>query len=169
MPPIALLPALSLVFTMLPLTAWRDPLASSPDIKAAQSVDSANHDAELALCVNAINGYRQGAGRSPLVRDATLEKYAADAAGHDAKAKQPHHFGRSTNFGNGLALAENEIPRWPLDSYDSVSEIIETGLAEMWKEGPGGGHYQNIVGEYTRVGCGIYVAGNEVTVVQAFR
>jgi len=169
MPPVALLPALGLVFTMLPLTAWRDPLASSPDIKAAQSVGSANHDAELALCINAINGYRRRAGQSPLMRDATLERYAADAARDDANAKQPHHYGRSTNFGNALALAENEIPRWPLDSYDSVSDIIEAGLAEMWKEGPGGGHYQNIIGKYTRVGCGIYIAENEVTVVQAFR
>ena len=32
-----------------------------------------------------------------------------------------------------------------------------------------GGHYDNIAGPYTQVGSGVFVNGNEVTVVQAFR
>ena len=39
----------------------------------------------------------------------------------------------------------------------------------MWKQGEGGTHYRNLVGNYTELGCGIFVNGDEVTVVQAFR
>jgi hypothetical protein len=40
----------------------------------------------------------------------------------------------------------------------------------LWAEGPSGGHYQNIVGPYTQVGCGIYILnGSEVHVTTDFR
>ena len=39
----------------------------------------------------------------------------------------------------------------------------------MWAEGRGGGHYDNLAGRYTQVGCGVFVDGDLVTVVQAFR
>ncbi len=43
------------------------------------------------------------------------------------------------------------------------------GLAGMWAEGPGGGHYENMRGPYTEVGCGVFVNGVDITVVQDFR
>ena len=39
----------------------------------------------------------------------------------------------------------------------------------MWAEGRGGGHYDNLAGGYTQVGCGVFVQADRVTVVQAFR
>ena len=39
----------------------------------------------------------------------------------------------------------------------------------MWAEGRGGGHYDNLAGRYTQVGCGVFVQTDLVTVVQAFR
>jgi hypothetical protein len=39
----------------------------------------------------------------------------------------------------------------------------------MWAEGRGGGHHENMRGPYSEIGCGVFVNGNEVTVVQAFR
>ena len=36
----------------------------------------------------------------------------------------------------------------------------------MWAEGPGGGHHDNIAGDYAEVGCGFYVDGTSVTMVQ---
>lgn len=43
----------------------------------------------------------------------------------------------------------------------------------MWAEGPGPdsehGHYNNMADDvYTRVGCGLFVNGDEVTVTQDF-
>ena len=36
-------------------------------------------------------------------------------------------------------------------------------------EGPGGGHYDNLTGPYTQVGCGIWLNGNEVNIGQELR
>jgi hypothetical protein len=47
--------------------------------------------------------------------------------------------------------------------------VIEQGLAMMWAEGPGGGHFENMRGRYVEVGCGVFVNGSEITVVQNFR
>ena len=68
-----------------------------------------------------------------------------------------------------ISFAENEIPRWPLDYAGSVTATIKKGIADMWAEGPGGGHYENMKGDYTELGCGIYVDGSSVTVVQDYR
>jgi hypothetical protein len=40
-----------------------------------------------------------------------------------------------------------------------------------WHVGRGtwGGHHENMRGPYSEIGCGVFVNGNEVTVVQAFR
>ena len=107
-------------------------------------------------------------GRPALVRSVELEAYAAAAAPHDTKARTAHHYFRKTS-GGGVAFAENQIPAWPLPRFGSVREIIRSGLAMMWAEGRGGGHYDNLAGRYTQVGCGVFVQTDRVTVVQAFR
>jgi hypothetical protein len=81
-------------------------------------------------------------------------------------ARVGHQHFRSTN-GGGIASAENEVPWWT--SYNSVHGVVQQGLALMWAEGPGGGHYENMRGPFTQLGCGAFVNGNEVTVVQDFR
>ena len=57
----------------------------------------------------------------------------------------------------------------PLDYAGGVEPTIRQGLADMWAEGPGGGHYENMRGEYTELGCGIYIEDGSITVVQDFR
>jgi hypothetical protein len=39
----------------------------------------------------------------------------------------------------------------------------------MWDVGPGGEHYDIMVGAFSEIGCGIAVNGTEVTVTQDFR
>ena len=51
----------------------------------------------------------------------------------------------------------------------SVHKLLVQGLANMWAEGPGGGHYENMRGPYTELGCGVFVNGVEITIVQDFR
>ena len=87
----------------------------------------------------------------------------------DALAAKAHTYAVSTNFGNLTAMAENEALFWPLSSLKSVRAVVEKSLAEMWREGPGGEHYDIIVGDYTQVGCGVFVQGDQVAVLEAFR
>src|SRR5262245_2773695 len=126
---------------------------------------STNLDAELTFCVNETNRYRAILGLSALSRSGALEDYAAAGAREDGLAHAAHQHFRSTN-GGGMARAENELPWWP---STSVHTVIQQGLATMWAEGPGGGHYENMRGPYTQLGCGVFVNGTEITVVQDFR
>jgi len=122
----------------------------------------------LQLCVDETNRYRARVGRPALARSAALESYAATAARNDGTAHVAHQYFKRTG-GSGVASAENQMPWWPLGSSDSVGSEIQSALALMWAEGRGGGHYENMRGPYTQVGCGIFINGNEITVVQAFR
>jgi len=58
---------------------------------------------------------------------------------------------------------------WPVMSAGSIEATITRGIADMWGEGPGGGHYENLRGAYTELGCGIFSDGTTVSVVQDFR
>lgn len=125
--------------------------------------------AEVSFCVAEANRYRASVGRAPLARSPVLEEYATAAARTDGLAHIAHHHARTTNLGNGLSRAENAILWWSLRYYGSVHHIVRLGLADMWQQGEGGSHYRNLVGNYRETGCGIFVNGDEVTVVQAFR
>jgi uncharacterized protein YkwD len=140
-----------------------NPLAPTP---SSPGLGSSTLEAELAFCVNETNRYRATQGLSALTRSAALETYAAAGAQQDGLAHEPHQHFRFTTGGGGLARAENEIPWW---SATSVHAVIQQGLQMMWAEGPGGGHYENMHGPYTQLGCGVFVNGNEITVVQDFR
>jgi uncharacterized protein YkwD len=124
---------------------------------------------DMALCVEEINRLRERAKLPPLARSAELEAFAAAGAADDAAARQAHHhFSRVPYPHPYREMGENEIPWWPSAQYGSVADIVRAGLAGMWDEGPGGGHYQNLVGRFTQVGCGLHVARGEVTVVMDF-
>jgi uncharacterized protein YkwD len=146
----------ALAMTALLALDARGPVAASP------------YSSDLEYCVAQTNQYRASIGRAALVQSVQLEAYAAAAAPHDMKARAAHHYFRKTSGGR-VAFAENQIPGWPLPRFGSVREIIRSGLAMMWAEGRGGGHYDNLTGRYTQVGCGVFVDGDLVTVVQAFR
>jgi len=165
MPPALVLPVLAMILALLPPGGWFE--ISSP--AAATESAPTSYDAELALCVSVTNAYRASVNRGALTRAAALETYAAEAARYDANARVAHQYVKSTNFGNGLVRAENEVLWWPLANYGSVRKVVETGLAEMWREGAEGVHYRNMVGDYSEVGCGIFVDHGDVTVTQAFR
>lgn len=136
---------------------------SSPSPTATVSYAS-----ELQLCIDQTNQYRASVSRPALARSSALETYADAAARNDGTAHVGHQHFTRTN-GGGVAFAENEIPWWPLNTLGSVRAVVEQGLAGMWAEGRGGGHHENMRGPYTEIGCGVFVNGNEVTVVQAFR
>ena len=140
---------------------------SSPSATAS-SGDGTHFTAELSFCIEEVNRLRTTAGKSALVRSDALEKYAATAVKADGVAGKPHTYALSTNFDNLTALAENEALFWPLTSLKSVRAVVEKSLAQMW-EGPGGEHYDIMVGNYHQIGCGVFVQGDDVAVLEAFR
>jgi uncharacterized protein YkwD len=125
--------------------------------------------AETAFCADEVNRLRATVGRAPLVRSDKLDAYSAAAAAADGQSHDAHKYYRETGAGGGLVAAENEIPWWNLASFGSVHAIIQQGLAMQWAEGPGGGHYDNMTGPYTEIGCGVASINNEITVTQDFR
>ena len=57
----------------------------------------------------------------------------------------------------------------PAPYWVTYPEAIQQGLAQMWRVGPGGEHYDILSGSYAEVGCGVFVNGTEVTATQDFR
>jgi uncharacterized protein YkwD len=49
-----------------------------------------------------------------------------------------------------------------------MAALVEECIKAFYDEGPGGGHYENMMGPYTTVGIGIYQSGTKVTIVQDF-
>ncbi len=143
------------------------PPPAPPAVEMAAEPPRADDD--LTFCIDEVNRYRKRAGKPLLRRSAQLDAFAADAARVDSEARRPHkHFSTVAYPHPYREMGENEIPWWPQRQHGSVRDIIRYGLAGMWDEGPGGGHYENLVADYTLVGCGIHIQNGEVTVVQDF-
>ncbi len=124
-----------------------------------------NVSASLSFCADEMNRYRASAGLKPLGRATDLESFAAQAAEYDGKLGVPHQYFRMTN-GGGVARAENQLLLW---RGWAVDDVIREGMKRMWSEGPGGSHYETIKGNYSQVGCGIFINGSEVNISQDFR
>jgi uncharacterized protein YkwD len=143
------------------------PAAAAP---VAAPRGRAGSDAEIAYCISETNRYRALARKPPLARNTLLDDFARDGARVDHQARESHRHLNTTPFpGEFRALAANELPWWHYEGPDSVRLTLRTGIASFWAEGPGGGHYENIVGNYSELGCGIWIEGDGITVVQVFR
>jgi uncharacterized protein YkwD len=145
----------------------RGPRTSSPPSTARL----AQRDEELAFCVAETNRYRARHGKPPLRRSVELEAYAATGARYDTAARRPHKHFDDTRGGN-LAFAENEclsFHGWSLQfAGGSVRRAIIKCLRTFYDEGPGGGHHENMMGEYRTLGCGVYVARDGFSIVQDY-
>jgi hypothetical protein len=121
-----------------------------------------------AFCVQETNRYRTGGGRPAVQRSAELEAFANEGAMVD-HAGTPHDHFRATS-GGGIAFAENECPHWNLNQQGQgdMQKLVAACIAAFFSEGPGGGHYDNMMGNYGTLGCGIYQSGTSVTIIQDF-
>ena len=144
------------------------PTSPSEDPGLVPSGSSATTtSADLTFCAQETNRYRGMAGVPAVRQSGEIEAYAAEAARFDGMNHAAHGYSNRANL--QVRAAENEIPWWPLSPYGSIRAVIQAGLALFWNEGPGGGHYEIMRGSFSAVGCGVFVNGNEVTVVQHFR
>lgn len=124
-----------------------------------------------AVCVTETNRYRAMNGKAAVTRSTQLEAFADTGAMVDFSGTPHQHFS-STN-GGGIAFAENECPHWSLDQTGGdMSMLVLQCLAAFYGEGPGTGnahgHYNNMMGAYATLGCGIYQSGTAVTIVQDY-
>jgi hypothetical protein len=119
------------------------------------------------FCVDETNRYRALHERAPVAWSAELEAYANAGAEYDHHANPHDHF-RDTG-GGGIAFAENQCPRWNLPAEDGdLVELVARCIAAFYGEGPGGGHYEIMLGNYGTLGCGIYQEGRQVTIIQNY-
>ena len=142
------------------------------DFQPWSELDPAQSELDRVYCVAEINRYRATLQLPPVERSSEMEAFADVGASIDGYHEEPHHHFTTTTFpGAYTALAENEARNWNLHRYDTVQDILRLSLAQMWAEGPGGGHYENMIGNYTQVGCGLYldVPTQNITAVQDFR
>jgi hypothetical protein len=112
-------------------------------------------------CVDDINAYRATLGLPALARWTDAEPCSDGEAQTDSQTGRPH-----SAFTRCGEMAQNECPGWP----GPPASMIGSCLAMMWAEGPGGGHYENMRGNYTKVACGFYVTSSgAVWALQNFR
>ena len=125
-------------------------------------------DDDLQFCADENNRYRATLNLPPLQRSPDLEAFAAEGAAYDAERGEAHrHFRDKGDY--RLTDAENELPGWPLRE-GGVRDVVERGLAAMWAEGPGGGHYENMKGDHAFIGCGFHLTtDNKLWVVVDFK
>ncbi len=105
-----------------------------------------------------LNAYRATGNLTALTIDGQLSAFALAGSQQLAGGGAAHgHFNGAggTVFQDGFCgqAAENQAPGWYGGDDDS---LIDQALQEMMDEGPGGGHYDNIMnGKLTRVGVGM--------------
>jgi hypothetical protein len=128
---------------------------------------SSGGDGPHDVCVAETNKYRTGGGKPAVAHSAELEAYADEGAMVDFSSSPHNHF--SSTGGGGIAFAENECPQqgnWRVPASGDIESVVVDCIAAFYSEGPGGGHYENLMGNYAKVGCGIYVSGDKITIVQ---
>jgi hypothetical protein len=139
-------------------------------------VDAPANQSALQFCVQETNRYRTtvpapgaGAPRAQVTESTSLESYAATGAMYDFTNGPHAHF--QSNGGGGIAFAENECPQqgnWTISSGQDEKTVVGACLMAFYSEGPGGGHYENMMGNYGTLGCGLYSNGGKITIVQDY-
>jgi hypothetical protein len=136
------------------------------------SVDSPGATTAHRFCVDETNRYRAMNGKPDVAYSTQLEAYANTGAMVDHGGTPHQHF--SSTSGGGIAFAENECPKWNLQQQGGgdMTELVRACIAAFYSEGPGTGnahgHYNNMMGAYGTLGCGIFQSGTSVTLVQDF-
>lgn len=160
--------ATSIVFALAVISCGDDPAttdssssASSEEEGSSSAVTGTGESAQ-ELCWNTINAYRKRDGLPPLARWEDGETCADGEAASDAKSGKAHG-----SFPRCGEMGQNECPGHP----GPPEKGIPSCLAQMWAEGPGGGHHDAMASKkYTKVACGVFVtAKGTIWSVQNFR
>jgi uncharacterized protein YkwD len=124
-------------------------------------------DQHQAHNLASLNAYRAQHGAAALVVDDQLNAFSTTAAQQLEASGQAHGYfiaqgnsGAIWMQGFCTAAGENQAPKWPVNGDEDGT--VDAILQAMMNEGPGGGHYDNIVSKnFTRVGIGLVVDANQ--------
>jgi uncharacterized protein YkwD len=150
------------------------PAEAPPDRPA----DAYPSDPLVKYNVDQINMYRKKHGRAPVKYDAVISAFAITGSKQLAKDHTAHaHFNANIKgqlgsadamkgkSGFGSHGAENQgdwngVPKLDENKLENGKKQIDIMLKLMMDEGPGGGHYENMLNpKFKRVGIGlVYVA-----------
>lgn len=102
-------------------------------------------------------------GRAPVARDPSSEACADEESRLDASSGRAHG-----SFGRCNERAQNACPNYP---GASTEDIMAKCFQQMFDEGPGGGHYDNMTStKYTRAYCGFAtMRDGRLWVIQNFK
>ena len=98
----------------------------------------------------------------PLARDPSSERCDDEESQLDSSANRAHG-----SFGRCGERAQNACPNYPGGTAEAV---LSTCLQQMFDEGPGGGHFDNMTSnKYSKASCGfVSVGGGRIWTVQNF-
>ena len=134
---------------------------------AARPADPYPADPLVRYNVDRVNAYRAQGGLPPLLYDARLSAFAVAGSQRLSRDHVPH-----ANFADnaqgqhfGSRSAENQgdprgVPSLDADPWRNAQKQVDIMLKLMMDEGPGGGHYDNIMNaRMRRIGIGNVYAG----------
>jgi Cysteine-rich secretory protein family len=143
----------------------------------ARSADPLPADPLARYNLEQVNAYRRRNGREALLYDARISAFAQSGSRQLSRDHAAHaHFAANAEASRvfGSRSAENQgDPRGvhPMDNDTTTSgrHQIDIMLKIMFDEGPGGGHYENMMNpKYRRVGIGIYHPGGTLYMTNDF-
>lgn len=117
-------------------------------------------------CVDRVNQLRATKGLGPIARRASAESCADGQAKTDSETGKAHSAFNAclSQVPGWTGAAQNECPGW-----GSVADTLAGCIDAMWAEGPGGGHYDNMVSDSDYIACGFYTTPQgKVWMVQDF-
>jgi uncharacterized protein YkwD len=136
------------------------PPSAAPASPAAPTLAGSAEEHNL----RAINAYRARLGLAPVTLDPQLSAFALEGSRAQMRERRAHgNFRRAARSGalyrvHGFAghACENQGDNHGWTPMASVQAQIDDILAAMWREGPGGGHYDNMADRRAkRVGIGL--------------
>lgn len=127
--------------------------------------------------VERVNGYRAQKGLPPLLYDARISAFAYVGSQRLSHDHTPHaHFAAHGQGapGFGPRAAENQgdpagVPALDADAWRNGTKQVDIMIRLMMDEGPGGGHYDNIMNPtFRRIGIGLYYARGKLYLTNDF-
>jgi hypothetical protein len=142
------------------------PVAVAPPPPAAPSRATGARISPEEHNLRGLNAYRASLGLGTLTLDPQLSTFALEGSRAQMRERRPHgNFQRAARSGALFRVhgfkgrsAENQgdCDGWP--PMGGLEAQIDDCLAAMWREGPGGGHYDAMVNpRFRRVGIGLIV------------
>ena len=148
-----------------------------PPPPPARPADPWPADPLVKYNVDRLNAYRATKGLGPLLYDAKISSFARAGSDRLADDHRPHanfeaHADGAPGFGTRSAENQGDpggVPVLDPDPAKNGKKQVDMMLRLMMDEGPGGGHYENIVNaRFRRVGVGLVYAGGRLYMTNDF-